>query len=173
MAIEPPEPVSMRRLGPEDLKANRQIRLEALSEFPGNYFTSLADAEARTEADWRAMLTDRKMAIFGLFDGDALAGLTAIYIADEDPTGRTAGFAMSYIRPAWRGQGHAAALHKTRLDWARANGMTRVIVSHRASNEPSRKAIERSGFTRIGARKHLWPDGVEEDDVQYELMLAP
>lgn len=164
--------IAVRRLAVADMAANREIRLEALAEFPGNYFTSLAEAEARTEADWRAMLEDPKMTIFGLFDGDALAGLTAIYIADEDPTGKTAGFAMSYIRPAWRGQGHAAALHKVRLDWARENGMTRVIVSHRASNTASRKAIERSGFTRIGAKLHVWPDGVEEENVEYEMRLA-
>lgn len=164
--------IAIRRLTVADWEANRDTRLEALAEFPGNYFTSLAEAEARSEAEWREMLESPTLTVFGLYDGDALAGLTAIYIADEDPTGKTAGFAMSYIRPAWRGQGHAAALHKARLDWARANGMTRVIVSHRASNEASRRAIERSGFTRIGAERHLWPDGVEEDDVQYELKLA-
>jgi RimJ/RimL family protein N-acetyltransferase len=163
--------VIIRRLTIDDWEANRDIRLEALAEFPGNYFTSLAEAEARTEADWRAMLESPTLTVFGLYDGDQLAGLTAIYIADEDPTGKTAGFAMSYIRPAWRGQGHAAALHKARLDWARGNGMTRVIVSHRASNTASRRAIERSGFTRTGAVPHRWPDGVEEDNVEYELRL--
>lgn len=161
----------VRRLGPDDLDANREIRLEALAEFPGNYFTSLAEAQARTEADWRAMLADPKMAIFGLYDGDALAGLTAIYIADADPAGKTAGFAMSYIRPAWRGKGLAAALHEARLDWARDNGMTRIIVSHRASNTPSARAIARSGFTRTGAVPYRWPDGVEEDNVEYEMRL--
>lgn len=161
----------VRRLTSDDWIPNREIRLEALAEFPGNYFTSLAEAQARTDEDWRAMLADPKMAIFGLYDGDMLAGLTAIYIADEDPTGKTAGFAMSYIRPEWRGQGHAATLHKARLDWARANGMTRVIVSHRASNTASRKAIERSGFTRTGAVPHRWPDGTEEDNVEYALRL--
>lgn len=163
--------IAIRRLAPEDWQANRAIRLEALAECPGNYFTSLAEAEARTEQDWRAMLDNPRLAIFGLFDGAMLAGLTAIHVADEDPAGKTAGFAMSYIRPAWRGQGHAAALHKTRLDWAREKGMTRVIVSHRASNTPSRKAIERNGFIRTGATPHRWPDGVEEDNVEYELML--
>jgi len=164
--------MEIRRLTTDDMEPNRQIRLEALAEFPGNYFTSLAEARARTDDEWRAMLADPKMAIFGLFDGEALAGLTAIYVADQDPAGKTAGFAMSYIRPAWRGQGHAAALHKARLDWARTNGMTRVIVSHRASNIPSARAIARSGFTRIGAVPHRWPDGVEEDNVEYEMRLG-
>jgi RimJ/RimL family protein N-acetyltransferase len=165
--------MEVRRLTEADWAANRAIRLEALAGHPGNYFTSYAEAEARTEADWRAMLTSATLVTFGLFDGEALAGLTAVYIADHDPSGRTAGLAMSYIRPAWRGQGHAATLHKTRLDWARANGMTRVIVSHRASNTPSARAIQRSGFTRTGATPYRWPDGVEEDNVEYELMLAP
>jgi RimJ/RimL family protein N-acetyltransferase len=162
----------VRRLTVGDWEANREIRLEALAECPGNYFTPLAEAQARNEADWRAMLSDPDMAIFGLFDGDALAGLTAIYVSGEDPSRRTGAFAMSYIRPAWRGRGLAPLLHRARLDWARASGMTRVIVSHRASNTPSRKAIERSGFTRTGARSYRWPDGVEEDDVQYELRLG-
>ncbi len=164
---------AIRRLMPDDWQANREIRLEALAKHPGNYFTTLAEAEARTEADWRAMLNSPTLVTFGLFDGDALAGLTAVYIADEDPSGRTAGFAMSYIRPAWRGQGLSALLHRTRLDWARANGMTRVLVSHRASNVPSARAIARSGFTRTGATPYRWPDGVEEDNIEYELMLAP
>ena len=164
--------IAVRRLGPEDWRENRAIRIEALTEFPGNYFTTLAEVEKRSEADWQAMLVDPRMAIFGLFDGDRLAGLTAVYVSDTDPGGRTAGFAMSYIRPAWRGQGHAAALHRARLDWARANGMTRVIVSHRASNTPSRKAIERSGFTRTGATPYRWPDGVEEENIEYEMRLG-
>ena len=165
--------MQIRRLGPEDWQANRAIRLEALAECPGNYFTTLAEAEARSEADWRAMLADPKTAIFGLFDGADLAGLTAIYIADSDPSGRTAGFAMSYIRAPWRGRGNAALLHQARLDWARDNRMTRILVSHRASNTPSRKAIERSGFTRTGAMPYVWPDGIEENNVEYALMLAP
>jgi RimJ/RimL family protein N-acetyltransferase len=161
-----------RQLTPADWEANREIRLEALAECPGNYFTPLAEAEARSEAQWRAMLADPDRAVFGLYDGDALAGVTAIYIArDVDPDGSAAGLAMSYIRPEWRGRGLAALLYAARLDWARQRGVTRVGVSHRASNEPSRRAIERQGFTRIGAEPYDWPDGVTEDNVRYELLL--
>lgn len=164
--------MEVRRLTEGDWEANREIRLEALASHPGNYFTSLAEAEARTEADWRAMLTNPALVVFGLYDGDALAGLTAAYIADGDPGGRTMGLAMSYIRPAWRGRGLTALLYAARLGWARERGMTRVIVSHRASNTPSRKAIERHGFRRTGAVMHRWPDGADEENIEYELMLA-
>lgn len=163
--------IHVRRLGIDDWEANRDIRLQALAEFPGNYFTSLAEAEKRTEADWRAMLTDPKMAIFGLFDGEALAGLTAAYIDDEDPTGATAGLAMSYLRPGWRGHGLSARLFPPRLDWARERGCTRVTVSHRASNTPSMRGILRHGFALAGKEFHLWPDGEEEENYRYVLML--
>ena len=33
--------IAVRRLTPEDWQENRTIRLEALAECPGNYFTSL------------------------------------------------------------------------------------------------------------------------------------
>lgn len=163
--------VDVRRLGVDDWSACRAIRLAALAECPGNYVTTLAEAAARSEDDWRAMLANPGMAVFGLFAGDMLAGLTAVYIADEAPDGSTAGLAMSYLRPEWRGRGLARRLHAVRLDWARARGAMRVIVSHRASNAPSRAAILRSGFRQTGAEPRLWPDGVTEDDVRYELML--
>ncbi len=161
----------VRRLAAADWEANREIRLEALADSPGNYFTSRAEAARRTDDEWRAMLADPDMAVFGLFDGDALAGLTAIYVDGADPERRTAGLAMSYIRPAWRGRGLTALLYAARLGWARERGMARVHVSHRASNAPSRRAIERHGFVRIGADPYDWPDGVTEDNVRYELLL--
>jgi RimJ/RimL family protein N-acetyltransferase len=163
--------MQIRRLLADDWEAHRDIRLEALADSPGNYFTSLAEARARGDDAWRAMLMGPSMAIFGLYDDTALIGLTGVYLDRDDPSGRTAGLAMSYIRPAWRGRGFSALFYAARLDWAREQGCTRMIVSHRASNTPSRRAVERHGFQRIGADRHRWPDGSEEDDVRYELML--
>jgi RimJ/RimL family protein N-acetyltransferase len=46
-----------------------------------------------------------------------------------------------------------------------------VVVGHRASNEASRRAIQRHGFTPTGSTPHLWPDGTEEAHVNYEFAL--
>lgn len=161
----------MRRLGPADWEANRAIRLEALAQHPGAYFTSHAEAAARSEAQWRAMVDDPDMAIFGLFDGDTPAGLTAAFIDRKDFTRATAGLAMSYIRPAWRGRGLAALFYAARLAWAREQGCARVVVGHRASNEPSRRAMLAAGFVETHRTPYRWPDGAQEDDVEYELRL--
>jgi GNAT superfamily N-acetyltransferase len=161
----------VRQLIAGDWQANRTIRLEALAECPGAFFTSLAEAEARTDAEWQAMLTDPGLGVFGLYDGGDFAGLTGIYLDPADPEGRTAGLAMSYIRPAWRGRGLSPLLYAARIGWARAHGIDRIIVSCRDSNEPSRRAIERHGFIRTRSEMADWPDGSRAENIHYELML--
>lgn len=161
--------MEVRRLFVDDWQANRAIRLEALTECPGNYFTSLAEAQARSDDQWRGMLMSATLVVFGLFDGEQLAGITAIGRECDD----TATLAMSYIRPAWRRRGYSGLLYKARLDWAREHKVRRILVSHRASNAPSRHAIARHGFLPTGTRPHRWPDGTVEDDVGYELIMEP
>ncbi|NML06158.1 GNAT family N-acetyltransferase [Sphingomonas sp. G-3-2-10] len=164
--------IATRRLTVADWQANRAIRIEAVAANPGLYFTTLAELEARSDDAWRAMLENPDLAIFGLYDGDLLVGVTAAYVdRDADPTGRTAGLAMSYIRPAWRGRGLTSLLYAPRLDWAREQGCARIHVTHRASNIPSMRAILRHGFVLTGREVHLWPDGEEEENCRYELML--
>lgn len=109
------------------------------------------------------------LVVFGLFDGDQLAGITAINRESAD----TATLAMSYIRPAWRGCRHSGLLYKARLDWARDHRVRRIRVSHRASNVPSQQAIMRHRFRLTSTQPHHWPDGTVEDDVSYELVVEP
>lgn len=159
--------IAVRRLTVDDWRANRAIRLEALGESPGNFFTSLAEAEARTDDEWRGMLMSATLVVFGLFDGVRLAGITAVALGDD----RTGTLAMSYNRPEWRGRGLAWQFYATRLAWAREHGLKRLLVSHRDGNEPSRRAMLAAGFRPVGRRPWLWPDGGEAEDIMYELVL--
>ena len=47
----------------------------------------------------------------------------------------------------------------------------RVVVAMRASNEASRRACEHHGFTPVRTATRTWPDGANEDEIIYELML--
>lgn len=163
--------MNLRQLRPDDWRDLRDIRLEALRDHPGSFFARLEEVTRRTQADWVAMLANPDMASFGLFDGEALAGLTAIYLDKSDPSGATAALGSSFIRPAWRGRGFAARCYAERLAWARERGVARVTVGHRASNEPSRRAMIAAGFVETDRVSYRWPDGTEEDDVRYELQL--
>ena len=51
-------PPVISRLGEDDWRALRQIRLAALADAPGSFAGTVAQAEALGERDWRAMTRD-------------------------------------------------------------------------------------------------------------------
>ena len=80
---------------------------------------------------------------------------------------------MSYIEPAYRGRGFARLFYEARLDWARSRGaFKRIRVSYRRSNEVSRRANQRYAFAETDALQRMWPDGMQDDEVVYELDLT-
>lgn len=165
----------MRPLVEGDWRALRKLRLHALRTETGMYCSSLEAEFAHSEAQWRALAAngDDRQQVFGLFEGEVLIGITAVFMYEGDPTERTAVFGMSYVRPEYREQGHAQQYFEARFAWVRDHPrFTRVRVSHRRSNEPSRRAIERQGFRPVDAVTRTWPDGIEDSETIYELDLS-
>lgn len=165
--------VALRALVPADRDIFRTLRLRALSLHPGFYSGTLEDAEQRTPEEWQEMLNGHGKRIFGLFDGDTLIGITAVFTCREDPSGRTGVFAMSFIEPKYRGKGYADLYYRARIDFGVKHlPWTRLSVSHRADNEPSRRAILRHGFTFTDRAAKDWPDGARMEELQYEMDLV-
>jgi len=162
--------MKIRSLTPSEWRLFRDFRLNALKSTAGVYLTSYAEAAARSEDDWRALLAPERQQIFGLFDGDRLIGITAVFTLQEDPS--TAMLAMSFIDPAYRRRRLSRLLFEARLDWARQRKFRRVVVSHRGSNAASMRAIRAFGFQPIGKSPRTWPDGTTEDEISYELCLT-
>lgn len=163
--------LTARPLRPDEWQDLRAIRLRALADAPGNFFASMAEEEARPETHWRDLLDGEGKAVFGIFDGDALVGITAAFRHRDDPTGETGGLGMTWLDPSVRGRGGGRVIYDCRLAWARAQAFRRVKVGHRDGNEPSRRAMLAAGFRPVGRRPWTWPDGAEADDIMYELVL--
>jgi len=165
--------IALRALAPEDWRALRALRLHALATEPGVFFRHYDEEVGLTDEAWIELATgDDTRCVFGLFDGEQLIGISAVYTDRDDPTGATAGLGMSYVLPAYRRRGLVSRLYEARLDWVRARPrFARAAVGHRSSNDASRRAIERFGFVHTHDIPHRWPDGSEEDDVCYELRL--
>jgi len=167
------EPIAIRALDPSDWHAFREIRLLALQTEPGVFFSSYLAELALAPQDWQERIAGAGRVVFGLFAGDELIGITGVVTDRDDPTGTTAMLAMSYIRPEHRGRGLTALFYEARLRWIAAQPrFTRAIVSHRASNTASARAIQRHGFIRVGHAARTWPDGTTEDEVRYELLVT-
>ncbi len=166
--------LELRPLEQDDWVALKALRLHALRSEP-HVFSRRYDDEVHTcDADWRQLASNDSHAqrIFGLFDGETMIGLTAIFSDQEDPTAKTAVLAMSYLRPSYRGRGLSHLFYQERLRWARGEGgFTRIRVSHRLSNAASRAANQSHGFREIATVARLWPDGTSEAEVFYELRL--
>src|SRR5262249_318377 len=140
-------PIAIRALAPAEWQRFRDFRLQALKAAPG-VFASSYDAEVtKSPEEWQRTISAPTHHAFGLFDGVVLIGITAVFSYREDPSGQTALLAMSFLLPEYRGRGLSRLLYQVRLDWIRASGrFKRVVVSHRASNEASRRANQRHGF---------------------------
>ncbi len=164
----------MRPLERSDWRALKDLRLHALRTEPGVFFSSHEREVGAADDVWQDLAAGAGgLQVFGAFDGAVLVGITGVFPHRDDPTGATAALGMTYLRPDYRRRGLSALFYETRLRWIREQPrFTRVAVSHRRSNEASRRAIERARFVRLGALSRTWPDGGVEDELQYELRLA-
>ena len=153
----------------------RALRLHALGTEPGVFSATFAEASTREESWWRKLASNLLggQQLFGLFNDELLIGITAAFTYGGDQTGRTAILAMSYLLPEYRGQGLSRLFYEARIRWVRSNPNFEVIrVSHRRSNERSRRANQRHGFIEVESLPAIWPDGTAEDEVVYELSVS-
>lgn len=164
--------ITLRRLAPEDWQILRDVRLRALQSDPHVFGASYAQEAAQEDAVWQQRLESADVAIFGVFDGAEIAGMTAIAVAKDDPEKTTAKMWGSWLRPDLRGRGLSVPMYQARIDWARAHpSVARIIVSHRGSNAASMHANQKHGFIRTHAEKHVWHDGIEDAHIFYELRV--
>lgn len=163
---------TLSQLQVADWEILRRVRLLALLRDPSVFGSNHARELAYTPDIWRAWLDTPDTAIFGIFDGADIAGMTSISIHRDDPTRTVAKLWGSWLRADLRGQGLSVPMYRARLDWARAHPtIEKVVVSHRASNAASRQANQKHGFVHTHTEPHTWPDGVTEDHIFYELRV--
>jgi len=165
--------IAIRALEPSEWALFRDFRLNALKAAPG-VFGGAYDTEVNDPPEkWQRIIKGQSDQVFGLFDEERLIGITAAFARREDPSGETAALAMSFILPEYRGRGLSRLCYETRLAWIRTvPQFKRVLVSHRKSNEASRRANAPFGFKETHRAPRVWPDGTTDDQIFYELLLT-
>lgn len=152
-----------------DLEAYRAMRLEALQTEAGNFGNSYAFEAAFTEAEWAGRISHPHGCCFGLYHDNELIGITGIISSGGNPA--EAYMTQSYIRKEYRGKNLSRMLYEARIDWARARGISCLIIGHRESNTVSKAANQRFGFTYTHQEDRQWPDGATEPMLYYKLMI--
>jgi len=164
--------VTIRELTANDWQTLRDIRLTALKTDPAVFGSNFAAESEKTEQDWKLWLRSDDVAIFGIFDASTPVGMTCVSVSRGDPSKRTALFWGSWLAPEFRRRGISEMMYRSRIDWAKNHPtIERITISHRASNVASKHANQKHGFVFKRRYEKIWPDGIAEDDVCYELDL--
>jgi GNAT superfamily N-acetyltransferase len=160
----------IRRLQPAEWAAVREVRLTALAESPGAFFSTLEAEQAFDEQEWRRRLAET--AYFGAWEGDPeprLAGMVAAF-PEAGPDGAPAGgswhLVAMWVSPARRGQGVADRLVAAACDLARARGATRAALWVADANPRAQAFYRRLGFALSGERGLLRDDDPDSGEAR-------
>jgi predicted GNAT family acetyltransferase len=143
----------VRRLGPDDWDAFRDIRLRSLADSPDAFGSTLEREQAFSEEDWRQRVSGP---VFVVDDPDPVS-VGGIF--DNDGVGQIWGM---WTHPAHRGHGHARRI----LD-AITPLHPEVQLHVNITNGGARLVYERYGFVGTGQLEPLRPGS----DQRIELMV--
>lgn len=162
----------VRQLTKEDWQEYKALRLEAVLLHARNYGLSYRDEAIKTDRQWQDTICADTHQCFGLYDGNQMVGIGAVFTDGTDSSGATAFLAAGYIQLAHRGKGYSSLLYEHRIQWAIDSGrFKRILVGHRDGNEASRRANQRFGFEYIGAEEYQFGDGTRALHHKYEVRL--
>jgi predicted GNAT family acetyltransferase len=132
----------------------RALRLEMLADAPLAFLETLADAAARSHADYAARIAHvsagADTAQFVADPGGRLVGHAGGTAAPEEP-GLTVVYAV-YVTPSWRGTGLLGDLVEAVAAWSRACGRPELMLEVVVGNDRAYRAYQRLGFVDTGVR---------------------
>src|SRR5579862_6295274 len=144
-----------------DEEVLRDLRVQALTDAPEAFGSTLERELARTTEDWQKWLAP---------------GMTTILLAEGQPRGLVAGvydvvdrrvvhLMAMWVHSAVRGSGAANLLVTAVKDWATEEGASEVRLNVVESNKRARRCYERAGFRATGRRGIVAKSG----DIQIEM----
>lgn len=145
----------------QDPEISRWIPLVPCPYGPDDARTFLRDVERR----WSENDPERTFAVDDLETG-AFLGVVTVRLRE----GGTVGYWLS--REA-RGRGLMTEAVQTVVDWARGEGLRRLLLMAHPDNVASRRVAEKVGFRHVGVTAHqpAFQDGIDYAEL-YELDLA-
>lgn len=138
----------IRRLGPADAAAYREIRLEGLERHPEAFGSTHADEAKLSPEDFVRRVVE--VPTFAAERDGRLLGLAGLAIESSTKRRHRGTLIRMYVRPEARGTGAADALVEAVLDHARAEGLDAVLLAVITEAEPARRLYERHGFKVYG-----------------------
>ncbi len=146
----PGMPDELVRIGPDDWREFREVRLASLAEAPGAFGSRHADWVDAEEGRWRARLTDVPFTVVARGEEGPVG------VACGADAGRSVELISMWIAPGRRGSGLAGRLIGAVVGWAEADGRPTSLMV-RDDNAGAIRAYARAGFVDHGVPAD-WPD---------------
>jgi ribosomal protein S18 acetylase RimI-like enzyme len=145
----------------------RAIRLRALRDAPDAFASTYEEAAALPPESWSDQL--RRLVTFVAVRENSDVGL--VRCAPDDTRPDTAWLISMWVAPEARGHGVGERLIDAAVDWARAEGATRVLLDVADDNRPAIALYARKGFEPNGEVSTLPPPRQHIREHQRELKL--
>ena len=128
---------------PELAQGLWEVAREATPDIPGEEEDDIGTLEEWLARDMQGASDDAR-AVFVALEHGGVVGFAKLSFS-EDNTER-AFHDLTGVRRSHRGRGIAAALKRTQIAWAKANGYSSLQTSNEVRNEPIRRLNERHGY---------------------------
>jgi GNAT superfamily N-acetyltransferase len=139
------EPITVRRMDPDDWRVWRGVRLAALEESPDAFASTLARELAFEEEIWRGRMSGPGVHVMS-FASQQPMGIAASFVPDDSPPE----LVSMWVRPEWRSRQVGAALVNEVLMWARENAYAEVRLWVVEGNAGALRLYENTGFELTG-----------------------
>ena len=139
------------RVGPEDWREFREVRLASLRDAPGAFGARHSDWVDAGEDRWRARLTDVA------FTAIARSGQSPVGVVSGSESTREVELISMWVAPDQRGTGLARRLIDEVVTWAAARGKQTCLMV-RDDNVGAICSYTRAGFVDLGVPDG-WPVG--------------
>lgn len=147
-------PFQVRRLQPPETALFRELRLQALAESPSSFAERYEDVVGRGIQDWERLCALHTLGPHVAFVAEvegAPSGIAfGIIDRQERDSSRVGGM---WVRPDRRGQGIATGLLQAVIQWARAQGRTRMGLWAPAHVPAALAVYQKAGFRLTGVEK--------------------
>ena len=158
--------LKIKPLLPGDWPQLKSVRLQALTLNPEAFGMTLAEASARTDADWqeyarRFTRLPPAASFLAYTDGDGLpCGMVNGFVAEADP--QTAEMTAFWVAPPQRGTGVGNALVAAIVEWAKSQGMTTLHAWVVEDNARALGFYKKLGFQETEERQPHTPDPAKQ-----------
>jgi GNAT superfamily N-acetyltransferase len=159
--------VQVRRLGQQDWKTLRDVRMAALADAPHAFWATFQEESRFEQGQWRRFL--KAAAWWTATRNDRVVGVVAVLRRGE--TLDEAELIAMWVAPDERRRGTATRMLQAACEWARAAGTQTLTLWVTEGNDPAKRLYESWGFQATGERAEL-PHTAATGEERMQLRLS-